>query len=158
VLVTVLAPRLGALAGRIGQRPIMVVGGLFFAAGGLYRVVLLGAEQRYVVDYLPSMLLTGVGVACCLPQLSSAVAQSLPPNRIGIGGASLQAARQFGGTFGVALAIAFIGRPDGLVEALEAFDRVWWVIVVGGLATTLLVLPIDRPALRREVDAQAVQG
>jgi EmrB/QacA subfamily drug resistance transporter len=144
-LVAVLAPRLGALAGRVGQRPIMIVGGLAYAAGGAYRLVMLGGDQRYVVDYLPSMLLTGVGVACCLPQLSSAVAQSLPPNRIGIGGAALQAARQFGGTFGVALAIAFIGAPTSRAEALAAFDHVWWIIVVGGLATSLLVLPV-RPA------------
>jgi EmrB/QacA subfamily drug resistance transporter len=141
-LVAVLAPRFGALAGRIGQRPIMIAGGISYALGGLYRVVMLGGDANYVVDYLPSMLLTGVGVACCLPQLSSVVAQSLPANRIGIGGASLQAVRQFGGTFGVALTVAFLGAPVGLDGALAAFDRIWWVIVAGGLATSALVLPM----------------
>jgi MFS family permease len=142
LFVAVLAPRFGALAGRIGQRPILIAGGLAYAAGGAYRLWVLGPEQRYFVDYLPSMVLTGIGVACCFPQLSSVVAQALPPNRIGIGGASLQALRQFGGTFGVALAIAFIGQPAGLDEALSAFDRVWWLIVAGGVATTVLVLPM----------------
>ena len=140
--VAILAPRMGTLAGRIGQRPILVAGGLAYAAGGAYRLLALGADQRYLVDYFPSMILTGIGVACCLPQLSSAVAQALPPNRIGIGGASLQAVRQFGGTFGVALAIALIGAPAGLDEALRSFDRVWWIIVLGGLATSALVLPM----------------
>ncbi|HSJ91219.1 MAG TPA: MFS transporter [Ilumatobacter sp.] len=140
--VAVLAPRMGTLAGRIGQRPILVVGGIAYALGGLYRLVMLGGEQRYFIDYFPSMILTGVGVACCLPQLSSVVAQALPPNRIGIGGASLQAVRQFGGTFGVAVAIALIGAPDSLDDALASFDRVWWIIVVGGLATSALVLPM----------------
>jgi EmrB/QacA subfamily drug resistance transporter len=140
--VAVLAPRMGTLAGRIGQRPILVVGGIAYALGGLYRLVMLGGEQRYLIDYFPSMILTGVGVACCLPQLSSVVAQALPPNRIGIGGASLQAVRQFGGTFGVAVAIALIGAPDSLDDALASFDRVWWIIVVGGLATSALVLPM----------------
>ena len=59
-----------------------------------------------------------------------------------MGGASLQALRQFGGTFGVALAIAFVGRPADLAEALAGFDRVWWLIVVGGLATSVLVAPM----------------
>jgi len=140
--VAVLAPRMGALAGRIGQRPILLVGGLAYAAGGAYRLLVLGPDERYLVDYFPSMILTGIGVACCLPQLSSVVAQALPPNRIGIGGASLQAVRQFGGTFGVALAIALIGAPSSLAAALTAFDRVWWIIVIGGLATSALVLPM----------------
>lgn len=140
--VAVLAPRLGALAGRVGQRPILIFGGISYALGGVWRLAVLDAEQQYFVDYLPSMLLTGVGVACCLPQLSSAVAQALPQNRIGIGGASLQAVRQLGGTFGVALAIAFIAAPSGLDDALAGFDRVWMLIVLGGLATSALVLPI----------------
>jgi EmrB/QacA subfamily drug resistance transporter len=147
--VAVLAPRMGALAGRIGQRPILIVGGIAYALGGLYRLAMLDGEQRYFVDYFPSMILTGIGVACCLPQLSSVVAQALPPNRIGIGGASLQAIRQFGGTFGVALAIAVIGAPAGLDDALAAFDRVWWIIVVGGLTTSALVVPMrTRPVSR----------
>ena len=82
-LVAILAPRLGSLAGRIGQRPILVAGALAYAAGGLWRVVALGPDVDYVVDYFPSMLLTGFGVACIWPQLSSAVAQALPPNRAG---------------------------------------------------------------------------
>lgn len=140
-LVAVLAPRFGALAGRIGQRPILIAGGISYALGGAYRLAMLGSDSNYVVDYLPSMLLTGVGVACCFPQLSSVVAQALPQNRIGIGGASLQAVRQFGGTFGVALTIAFLGGGTGL-DPLAAFDRVWWLIVAGGVATSVLVLPM----------------
>ncbi|MEJ7801259.1 MAG: MFS transporter [Ilumatobacter sp.] len=147
-LVAVLAPRFGALAGRIGQRPILVAGGVSYALGGLYRVAFLDATPDYVVEYLPSMLLTGVGVACVFPQLSSVVAQSLPSNRIGVGGAALQAVRQFGGTFGVALTIAFLGAPRGLDDALARFERVWWLIVAGGLATSILSLPIGRTPSR----------
>lgn len=141
-LVAVLAPRLGTLAGRIGQRPLIVVGGLAYAAGGAYRVVALGPDPAYVTDYLPSMLLTGVGVAMCLPQLSSVVAQALPANRIGVGGAVLQAVRQFGGTFGVALAVALVAGATSAADALEGFERIWWLIVAGGLATSVLALPL----------------
>ncbi|MEZ5297577.1 MAG: DHA2 family efflux MFS transporter permease subunit [Ilumatobacteraceae bacterium] len=149
-LVAVLAPRLGTLAGRIGQRPILVAGAVAYALGGLWRVVALGPEVDYLVDYFPSMLLTGFGVACIWPQLSSAVAQALPPNRAGIGGASLQAARQFGGTFGVASAVALVAGVATPDAALDAFEQVWWVIVVGGIGTALLVLPM-RTAERSEV-------
>lgn len=141
-LVAVVAPKAGALAGRIGQRPILIAGGILYALGGAYRVAFLGPEVDYLRDYFPSMLLTGVGVAFCFPQLSSVVAQALPPNRIGIGGAALQAGRQIAGTFGVAITIAFLGTPGDLADALAAFDRIWWLIVAGGLATSLLVTPM----------------
>ncbi|MEP6299348.1 MAG: DHA2 family efflux MFS transporter permease subunit [Ilumatobacter sp.] len=141
-LVALLAPRTGRLAGTIGQRPIIVAGGLLYAAGGVWRVVLLGPDVDYWVDYFPSMVLTGIGVAFCIPQLSSVVAQALPANRIGVGGAALQAVRQFGGTFGVAITIALLADPGGLAGALAAFDKIWWIVVAGGLLVTASSLPL----------------
>lgn len=141
-LVAVLAPFMGNLAGRIGQRPLLLGGGLAFAIGGLWRLVFLDGNPHYVAEYLPSMVFTGIGVAMCLPQLSSVVAQSLPPNRLGVGGGSNQAIRQFGGTLGVALTIAFIAAPASLAEALSHFDLVWWLLIVGGLLTSALSIPL----------------
>ena len=146
--VAILAPRAGRLAGRIGQRPLLLAGGVVYALGGLYRLVLLGPEVNYWVDYFPSMVLTGAGVALCLPQLSSVVAQALPPSRIGVGGAVLQSVRQFGGTFGVALTIALLAAAESPADVLRGFDGIWVIIVVGGLATTLLSVPIaTRPSV-----------
>jgi MFS family permease len=130
---------MGNLASRIGQRPILVVGGLMYACAGLWRVAMLGPDANYLVDYFPSMILSGLGVACIFPQLSSLVAQALPQGRSGVGGAVLQAGRQFGGTVGVALTIALLGT--GGVDTLARFDRIWWLLVIGGLATSVLVLP-----------------
>ena len=144
LLVAVLAPFTGRLAGRVGQRPLIVAGGIAFAIGGGWRLVALGAEPNYVTQYLPSMLFTGFGVSLCLPQLASIVAQSLPPNRLGVGGGANQAIRQLGGTLGVALAIAFVGRPagGGPEAAAGAFDSVWWLLVAGGMVTSVLALPL----------------
>ena len=141
-MVALVAPRAGKLAGRIGQRPILLVGGVLYASSGLYRLVLLGPDVDYWRDYFPSMVLSGLGVAFVFPQLSSVVAQALPLNRRGIGGASLQAIRQFGGTFGVALTIAFLGTSSDFAATLVGYDRIWWLIVLGGLVTSALVLPM----------------
>ena len=141
-MVVLAAPRAGKLAGTIGQRPILLAGGVLFAASGLYRLVMLGSEVAYLRDYFPSMVLSGLGVACVLPQLASVVAQALPRNRAGVGGAALQAVRQFGGTFGVALTIAFLATSSGLAEAIVAYDRIWLVILVCGIATSALALPL----------------
>ena len=130
LLVAILAPRFGRLAGRIGQRPLLVAGGIAFALSGLWRLVATGIEPNYLRDYLPAMLLSGLGVALCFPQLASVTAQSLPPNRLGVGGAVNQAVRQFGGTLGVAVTIALGGRrrradggPRGLRPGLDDHRR-----------------------------------
>ena len=103
------------------------------------------------------MLLTGVGVALCFPQLSSAAAQAITGARLGVGGAVNQAVRQLGGTIGVALAIALIGVPTGLADALARFDRIWVLIVVGGLATSLLCSRLQtRSAKTAAAEALAV--
>lgn len=146
-MVALVAPQAGKLAGRIGQRPILLVGGVLYASSGLYRLAFLGPEVHYLRDYLPSMVLSGLGVAFVFPQLSSVVAQALPQNRMGTGGAALQAVRQFGGTFGVALTIAFLGTSAGLADTLVAYDRIWLLIVGGGLATSVLVLPMRTAVL-----------
>ena len=137
LLVAILAPFLGTLAERVGQRPMLIVGGLTFAAGGIWRLVMLAGQPDYLVDYLPSVLLTGIGVALSLPQLSSTVAQALPPNRLGVGGGVNQAIRQFGATLGVALTIAFVSTA-ARATALDSFDKVWWLLIVGGVATAAL--------------------
>ena len=139
ITVGILSPILGRRAGRIGQRPILLAGGVLYAVAGAHRLLALGTEANYVWDYLPSMLLSGVGVACVFPQLSSVVAQALPLNRRGVGGAVLQAGRQFGGTFGVAITVAMLASGPG---GTASFDRVWWVIVVAGLATAALSIPL----------------
>jgi EmrB/QacA subfamily drug resistance transporter len=142
IIVGLVAPRIGTLAGRIGQRPILVVGGVLYAGSGLYRLVMLGPEPDYLRDYFPSMVLSGLGVGFVFPQLSSVVAQALPANRRGVGGAALQAGRQFGGTFGVALTIAVLGAATGATAMLSAFDHIWWLIAIGGLGTTALSIPL----------------
>ena len=141
IIVGLIASRAGRLAGRIGQRPIILAGGVLFAGCGILRLTMLHAEPSYWQDYFPSMVLSGLGVGFVFPQLSSLAAQALPQNRRGVGGAALQAGRQFGGTFGVALTIAFVGASSGGAPLVGSFDPIWWLIVVAGLATAALVLP-----------------
>lgn len=142
LMVALVAPQAGKLAGRIGQRPLLLAGGLLYASSGVYRLIALGPDVNYLIDYFPSMVLSGLGVAFVFPQLSSVIAQALPVNRRGVGGAALQAGRQFGGTFGVALTIAFLAAPSGPAESLVAYDRVWLLVLIGGLATSALAVPL----------------
>ena len=137
-----LAPRLGSLAGQIGQRPLVIAGGLLFAASGFYRLVFLAADVDYLVDFAVPLAMVAVSVPLVFPQVTSVAAQALPANQVGVGGGTTQAIRQFGGSFGVAVAIALVGTTTGLTDTLAGFDRVWWFTIVGGLLTAAFGLPL----------------
>jgi len=143
-IVACTAPFFGRLAGRIGQRRLLVPGGIVWALGGTYLLARAGTSPDYVGQYLPAVALTGLGVALCLPQLSSAAVQGLPPDRFGSGSAVNQAVRNLGATFGVALVVAFTSglAPD---DALDGFRRVWVVLLVSGVGVTLLAARLGRP-------------
>lgn len=155
LLVVVLAPFMGTLAARIGQRPLLIAGGVVFAAGAVLRLVMLDAEVAYLRDYLPATVLTGIGVALCFPQLSSVVGQALPPDRLGVGGAVNQAVRQFAGTIGVALTIGLTASAIDLDSALVGYGRVWWVLLIGGVATAVCALPMRTTPMSVPVPASS---
>jgi hypothetical protein len=111
----------------------------------------------YVTHYLPAITLTALGVSLCLPQLSSAAVQGLPPDRFGSGSAVNQAVRNLGATLGVALVIALTSDLTPAI-ALDGFRRVWWLLVASGVTVSLLSTRLRTPGLLAQpatVDAGA---
>ncbi|HTN80706.1 MAG TPA: MFS transporter [Acidimicrobiales bacterium] len=143
VIVAVTAPFFGRLAGRIGQRALLVPGGLVWSSGGLLLITRATTSSDYLGQYLPAMTLTALGVSLILPQLSSAAVQGLPPDRFGSGSAVNQSVRNLGQTLGVALVVALTAdlAPD---NALATFHRVWWLLVGCGLVVTALSSRLPR--------------
>jgi len=94
---------------------------------------------------LPAGLLAGLGVAMVIPQLTSAAVQGLPADEFGAGAAVNQATRQLGATFGVALTVALLGTVTP-VNAIDHFQRVWWMLVICSVLTALAALALPRPA------------
>ena len=143
LIVAATAPLFGKLAGRIGQRRLLVPGGLVWALSGVLLVNRVTVQPDYVGHYLPSVVLSGIGVALCLPQLSSAAVQGLPAHRFGSGSAVSQAVRNLGATLGVAAVVAFTANlaPS---TALDAFHRVWWLLVISGVTVSVLTSRLPR--------------
>jgi MFS family permease len=131
LVVALLSRTSGRLAGRIGYGPVLVVGGVTFAAGLLFYAAVLGVEPHYLTQWLPGSLLVGLGVAFTFPVLSAASVAGLPQERFGVGGAMNQTARQVGAVLGVAILIAIIGTPINAEAALAHFHTAW---IVGALA------------------------
>ena len=147
LVVLVLARRFGRLAARIGPRPLIIVGGLVYALGGTVLVATVESTPNYATSMLPAWLLTGLGVALALPQLSSASVQGLPPDRYALGSAVNQTMRQLGATFGVALVVSFIaGASAG--DALSHFQRAWWMVIACGTLTSLVAVALPTAARR----------
>jgi EmrB/QacA subfamily drug resistance transporter len=143
VVVMILAPYFGRLAGRIGQRSLLVPGGLIYAASGLYFIAVVTVEPHWTREMLPGALLAGLGVSLVIPHLTSAAVQGLPADQFGAGSAVNQAIRQFGATFGVALTVALLGAvtPDNV---LDRFHDVWWMLTICGVLTSAAALALPK--------------
>jgi EmrB/QacA subfamily drug resistance transporter len=154
LVVLVLARRFGRLAARIGTRPLIISGALVYALGGVILVTTVNDTPNYATSMLPAWLLTGLGVALALPQLSSASVQGLPPDRYALGSAVNQTMRQLGATFGVALVVSFIaGATPG--DALSHFQRAWWMVIACGTLTSVVAVALPHP-VRAAATAPAV--
>ena len=100
----------GRLAGRFGHRPFLVGGSLVYAAAGVWFMCVPGAEPAYLAEWLPGLMLSGIGVGLVLPALSAAAVNRLPADQYAVGSAVNQATRQIGSVIGVAITVLVLGH------------------------------------------------
>jgi DHA2 family methylenomycin A resistance protein-like MFS transporter len=90
----------GWMAGRIGSRAPMILGGLIGAVGyGL--LDRLGGRSTFI-DMLPGFILIPAGMGLAVPAMTTAILSSVDRASSGIASGVLNAARQVGGAIGVA--------------------------------------------------------
>ncbi len=129
-LTTTVVPQLaGRLAGRFGERPFIVAGlGLHALATGWIALV-AGPSIGYGVIAVP-LVLSGTGIAMCLPAAQSAVLTSVAPRLLGKASGAFSAMRQLGGAFGVALLVAVFSLA-GSYDSSAAFSAGFTAAAVG---------------------------
>ncbi|MGA8746348.1 MAG: DHA2 family efflux MFS transporter permease subunit [Solirubrobacterales bacterium] len=113
------------LVERYGHRRVLVPGALIWAGGMAYFATRLGAGADFLGEWLPGMLILGVGAGMAFPTLSGAAVRSVPGPRFAIATSLNSVARQLGAALGVAVLVAILGTPSPL-QALHAFERGWW--------------------------------
>ena len=128
----------GKLGGRIGQRPIAIVGGLAFAASFAWILVAVGPEPEYATAFLPGFVIGGAGVGMMLGTLPAAATAALPPERFATGTAVFGMSRQLGSAIGVAVLVALVAGPTAEGDLLSGLQRGWWFALGTGLATAAL--------------------
>ncbi len=128
----------GLLGARLGHRVVGTLGSLFFAAGGLWWILHVGAEPDWAGAYLPGSLLGGFGVGLMLPSLGGAATAPLPPQRFATGSALYAMTRQIGIALGVACLVAILGTATG-ASAVTAFHHAWAFMMGCSLLAGLLL-------------------
>lgn len=141
----------GRMVDRVGYRVILPLGALFFAAGSGWLMWRAETDPNLWGVWLPSAILTGVGVGMAMPSLSSAAVRSLPQNRYAVGSAVNQTIRTIGSVFGVALAIALLGNLAP-ASVLDSFDRVWALMIGCALFAGAISLTLRNPSVERVIE------
>jgi EmrB/QacA subfamily drug resistance transporter len=133
---------------RLGRRfsPGLVgaAGASLFALGGALWLSSLGNTVHYAADYLPGMLIGGIGVGLVIPSLTGAVAATLPPARLATGIAVQTMGRQIGSSLGAAILIAVIGNA----HSAQDFAGAWKFMFAASLLAGLVLVSLGpKPAL-----------
>jgi MFS family permease len=136
---SVVAPVAGWIFDRAGSRALCT-GGLAAVAGSLVLFALLGAHAGTTAIAL-ALVLAGAGLGAFEAPNDGAVLGSLPPQRLGVGTASLGALRNLGMTIGVAVSATLIdlGVRAGswLVGTRLAFEVGAAIAAAGAVAAAL---------------------
>jgi EmrB/QacA subfamily drug resistance transporter len=144
------APLAGALADRIGERPLMVAGLSLQAAGSAWLALVAAPGMEYSAVLGP-FVVGGIGVSMAIPAAQSSVVGSAADAVIGKAAGANSMMRELGGVFGVALCVAVFAGAGSYASVTAFTDGFSAAIgVAAGLAAAgalaALALPRRGPA------------
>jgi EmrB/QacA subfamily drug resistance transporter len=149
------------IMGRVGTKPMIVVGAVV-AAAGLYWLSRIPADGSYVADILPGLVVGAVGVAGVFIGATTAANAGVGEDKAGLAAGLLNTGQQLGGALGLAMLSAIatahtqalVRGGEGLSAATTAGYQ--WALIAG----TCFVLAAGFVALlapkRRERVPEAV--
>jgi EmrB/QacA subfamily drug resistance transporter len=150
ILIILVAPIAGKTSDRVGSRGLMTAGMLLIAVQLLYFSQLSAHATFWAL--LPALLVGGVGMALTMTPSAAAATRSVPVDKAGVGSAVLNAARQVGGSMGIALMGAIVAHEAHGVRSVDAFmagfsralEVAAVIAVVGAVVAFALVRPHER--------------
>lgn len=155
VAAAVAAP-LGRVLDRHDYRYVVIPGALVWAAG-VVMLTRLGPTPDFVGDWLPAIVVLGIGAGATLPTLGAAAVAAAPGGRFATATALNSVARQLGAVLGVALLVAIVGTPTP-DQILDAFDDGWTLAIVSFLAVAALAPALGRIATMHEVEEEEARA
>jgi EmrB/QacA subfamily drug resistance transporter len=142
------APVAGALADKIGERPLMV-GGLALQATGMAWLALIAAPGMAYAQMLAPLLVAGVGISLALPAAQNSVVGSVALEAVGKAAGTNSMLRELGGVFGIAIAVAVFAAAGGYGSAQLFVDGFGPAIgVAAGLSALGAIVGLALPGRR----------
>ena len=143
LMVIAIAPIAGRLTDRIGPRPLMTAGLALVAISLLWQSFI---ETDTGFDFLlPGFVLMGIGISLVMSPMSTAAMNAVDQNKAGVASGILSMSRMVGGTLGVAVLGAFIGRAgttEDFVHSLSQGLKIGsGVAAVGAIVAWTLISP-----------------
>jgi EmrB/QacA subfamily drug resistance transporter len=116
-----IAPGAGALADRIGERPL-ILGGLSLQALGLTWIALIAdADVSYGELVLP-LIVAGIGVSMAIPAGQNSVIGRIPVGQLGKAAGANSMLRELGDVFGIAVVVAVFAAVGSYASPTEFSD------------------------------------
>jgi EmrB/QacA subfamily drug resistance transporter len=140
------SPFLGGLAGRIGSRPLLVLGP-FVATIGFLLMLRMGADVHYWTALLPALIIISLGLACAVAPLTTAVLASADPRHTGSASGFNSAIARTGGLIATALLGGVLAAQGA--SLVGAFHVAVIAIACASLAASASAILTDRRAGKR---------
>jgi EmrB/QacA subfamily drug resistance transporter len=151
-----IAPVAGALADRIGERPLMVTG-LSLQALGMAWVALIADASMSYSELLAPFIVAGVGVSMAIPSAQNSVVASVADDVLGKAAGANSMMRELGGVFGIAIAVAVFAAAGSYASPSAFVDGFAPATAVGAaLALIGAIVGLALPGRRRAAAAAPV--
>ena len=139
IIISILSPLAGKVAGRVGPKRLLVAGPLVAAAGFLL-MVRIGPDAGYWVAVLPSLAVISIGLSLAVAPLTTAVLGSVDSTHTGSASGLNSAIARTGGLIGTALLGTVLASQGlALVDAFHAAALVAACACVGAAGSGMLI-------------------
>jgi EmrB/QacA subfamily drug resistance transporter len=145
------APIAGALADRIGERPLLVAG-LMLQSVGMAWLALIAKPGLPYSHMLAPFIVAGVGVSMAIPSAQNSVVGSVASEALGKAAGVNSMMRELGGVFGIAVVVAVFAATGGYASAQAFTDGFGPAIgVSAGLAFAGALAAVALPSRRASI-------
>jgi EmrB/QacA subfamily drug resistance transporter len=162
LLMLLLSARAGALADRIGARPLLI-GGLLMSTAGILLTLGIDADASYVAHVLPAVIVFGLGLSALVAPLTATVLSSAPPGHSGVASGVNNAVARVAGLLAVAVIPVVAGLSGAGYSDVDRFAAGFrmamlisaGLLLAGAVLAAVLIRPREpepRPEPEPEVD------
>ena len=144
LLASIISPFVGRLADRVGNGPMLTIGGLAGVTAMTLHLTLTRLEPRLFLGVILPGLFLGIAAGSSFAMSVGATMRDVPPNRFGMAGAGRTTVLQLSIALAIALAVAIVGDPASN-EARLSVMRISWTVCLVAFAAQALIFGVFFP-------------